>query len=47
MANIIKRIRRWRDENVSRGQLARLDKRTLDDLGMVGRDIARVVRHLQ
>lgn len=47
MNNIIKRIRRWRDENVSKGQLARLDKRMLDDLGMVRGDIKRVVRHLQ
>lgn len=45
MANIIRKIRRWRDENVSRGQLARLDARTLDDLGMVRGDIPRVVRH--
>jgi uncharacterized protein YjiS (DUF1127 family) len=47
MSNIIKRIRRWHDENVSQGQLARLDKRTLDDLGMVRGDIKRIVRHLQ
>jgi uncharacterized protein YjiS (DUF1127 family) len=45
MANIIEKIRRWRDENVSRGQLARLDARMLDDLGLVRGDIARVVRH--
>lgn len=45
MANIIEKIRRWRDENVSRGQLARLDARMLNDLGLVRGDIARVVRH--
>ncbi len=39
-------IRRWRDENVSRGQLARFDARILDDLGLVRSDIDRVVRHL-
>lgn len=47
MNSIIKRIRRWRDENVSKGQLARMDKRMLDDLGMVRGDIKRVVHHLQ
>ncbi len=46
MANIIQTIRRWRDENVSRGQLARFDARILDDLGLVRSDIDRVVRHL-
>ncbi len=46
MANIIQTIRRWRDENVSRGQLARFDDRILDDLGLVRSDIDRVVRHL-
>ncbi len=46
MANIIKTIRRWRNENVSRGQLARFDARMLDDLGLVRGDIARVVRYL-
>ena len=47
MNSIIKRIRRWRDENVSEGQLARMDKGTLDDLGIVRGDIKRIVRHLQ
>ncbi|MFQ5784841.1 MAG: DUF1127 domain-containing protein [Alphaproteobacteria bacterium] len=47
MGNIVRKIRRWRDETVSRGQLARLDKRLLDDIGMVRGDIERVVRHLR
>ena len=47
MNSIFKKIRRWHDENVSAGQLARLDKGTLDDLGMVRGDIKRIVRHLQ
>ena len=47
MNSIIKRIRRWRDESVSEGQLARMDKGTLDDLGIVRGDIKRIVRHLQ
>ncbi len=46
MKTLIETIRRWRDENVSRGQLARCDARILDDLGLVRRDIDRVVRHL-
>ncbi|MEE8532418.1 MAG: DUF1127 domain-containing protein [Alphaproteobacteria bacterium] len=46
MANIIQTIRRWRDENVSRGQLARFDARILDDLGLVRSDIACVIRYL-
>ena len=45
MANIIRKIRRWRDENVSRGQLARFDDRMLNDIGMVRGDISKVVRY--
>jgi len=46
MVSIIRKIRRWRDERVSRGQLARLDSRTLDDIGMVRGDIPRVIPRL-
>ena len=46
MVSIIRKIRRWRTETVSRGQLARFDRRTLDDLGMVRGDIPRVVPRL-
>jgi len=46
MQIIMNKIRRWRDEAISRGQLARLDRRLLDDLGMVRGDIDRVVRRI-
>ncbi len=46
MDNIFKRIRRWRDVSVSRGQLARFDPRTLDDLGVGRSDIDRIVHRL-
>ena len=41
---ILKTIRRWRNETVSRGQLARLDDRMLRDIGIVRADIEHVVR---
>ncbi len=47
MNSILKRIRRWRDETVSASQLARLNNRMLDDIGIARSDIKRIVRHLQ
>jgi uncharacterized protein YjiS (DUF1127 family) len=41
---ILKTIRRWRNESVSRGQLARLDDRMLRDIGIARADIEHVVR---
>jgi uncharacterized protein YjiS (DUF1127 family) len=47
MTNLFSKIRRWRNRSVSRGQLGRLDVRTLNDLGMGRGDIDRVVRGLR
>ena len=47
MKAVLDVIRRWRDETVSRGQLARFDDRLLDDLGIVRGDIPRLVRRLR
>ncbi len=47
MNSILKRMRRWRDETVSASQLARLNNRMLDDIGIARSDIKRIVRHLQ
>ena len=41
---ILKTIRRWRNESVSRVQLARLDDRMLRDIGIVRSDIEHVLR---
>lgn len=46
MSSVIKRILRWCDETASKGQLARMDKRMLDDLGMAPKDFAGVISHL-
>ena len=47
MSNLIRKLRRWRDASVSRGQLARFDARTMADLGMMRGDIDRVARGLR
>lgn len=47
MTKLISKIRRWHNRSVSRGQLGRLDARTLNDLGMGLGDIDRVVRGLR
>ncbi len=47
MKAVLGMIRRWRDESVSRAQLARFDDRLLDDLGIVRGDIPRIVRRLK
>ena len=41
---ILKTIRRWRNETVTRGQLARLDDRMLRDIGISRSDIEHVAR---
>ena len=47
ISSVIRKLRRWRDTSVSRGELARLDARMLADLGMTRCDIDRVVRGLK
>ncbi len=47
MGDFFKRMRRWRDETISRGQLARFDNRMLADIGMVRGDIDWIVRFLK
>ena len=44
MINIFDNFRRWRDQRTARGQLARMDDRMLEDIGIVRGDIDRVVR---
>ncbi len=44
MAKIFDTFLRWRDRRIARGQLARLDDRMLEDIGIVRGDIDRVVR---
>lgn len=43
---VFKRILRWRDQNVSKNHLARLNNRMLDDIGITRSDIGRVVSYL-
>ena len=47
MSSLIRKLRRWRDTSVARGQLARLDSRMLRDIGMMRSDIDRVARSLR
>ena len=47
ISSLIRKLRRWRDASVSRGQLARFDARVLADLGMERGDIDRVTRGLR
>ena len=44
MANIFDSFRHWRNRRIARGQLARMDDRMLEDIGIIRGDIDHVVR---
>ena len=46
MNNVFKRILRWRNKSVSKGQLARLNDRMLDDIGIARSDVGQVIAYL-
>ncbi len=45
MNNVFNLIIHWRNENLARRQLVRLNNRMLDDIGMTRGDIDRVAAH--
>ncbi len=44
MANIFDNFLRWRHRRTARSQLARMNDRMLEDIGIIRGDIDRVVR---
>jgi uncharacterized protein YjiS (DUF1127 family) len=47
MNNVFKQILHWRDRNVSKRQLTRLNNHMLNDIGITRGDIGRVVEFLR
>ncbi len=46
MVNIFDSFRHWRNRRIARGQLARMNDRMLEDIGIIRGDIDHVVRGL-
>ncbi len=46
MANVFEKISHWRNRRIARSQMARMDDRMLEDIGIIRGDIDRVVRGL-